>query len=68
MNESISTLSKRGTELRQGLNKWITYYGADRLHSKHVGATPMTHTQKIGAQPDLGLNPDQTVLDLKLAA
>jgi putative transposase len=57
-----------GTELRQGLGKWITYYNADRPHSKHGGATPNEAYSKIDAQPDPGLTPDQAVPELLLAA
>jgi putative transposase len=57
-----------GTELRQGLGKWIDYYNADRPHSKFGGATPNEAYSKIDAQPDPGLTPDQAEPELKLAA
>jgi putative transposase len=55
-------------ELRAGLNKWITYYNAERPHSKHGGATPDEAYSKIETQPDPGLTPDQAEPELKLAA
>jgi len=57
-----------GSELRAGLNKWITYYNAERPHSKHGGATPDEAYSKIQTQPDPGLTPDQAEPELKLAA
>ena len=57
-----------GTELRQGLGKWITSYKADRPHSKLGGATPNEAYSKIDAQPDPGLTPDQAEPELQLAA
>ena len=57
-----------GSELRQGLGKWIAYYNEDRPHSKHGGATPNEAYSKIDAQPDPGLTPDQVEPNLKLAA
>ena len=57
-----------GSELRVGLNKWITYYNGERPHSKHGGATPNEAYSKIETQPDPGLTPDQAEPELKLAA
>ena len=57
-----------GTELRQGLGKWISYYNADRPHSKLGGATPNEAYSKIDTQPDPGLTPDQAEPELQLAA
>jgi putative transposase len=57
-----------GSELRAGLNKWITYYNAERPHSKHGGATPDEAYSKIETQPDPGLTPDQAEPELKRAA
>ncbi len=57
-----------GTELRAGLNKWISYYNTDRPHSKLGGATPNEAYSKIDAQPDPGLTPDQAEPELKRAA
>ena len=47
---------------------WITYYNADRPHSKLDGATPNEAYSKSGAKPDPGLTSDQTLPELKLAA
>ena len=57
-----------GTELRQGLGKWIAYYNADRPHLKLGGATPNEEYSNSDTQPDPGLTPDQAEPELKLAA
>jgi putative transposase len=57
-----------GSELRAGLNKWITYYNAERPHSSLGGATPNEAYSKIDAHPDGGLTPHQDEPETKLAA
>jgi Integrase core domain len=46
-----------GSELRAGLNRWITYYNSQRPHTALGGATPDEAYTQNGAKPDLRPEP-----------
>jgi putative transposase len=47
-----------GSELRQGLARWVSYYNTDRPHSALAGQTPDERYHQIAPTPHPGHAPD----------